>query len=255
VRVLRALPLAWILTLLGCAAPPERGEVATAEEGAWAGQPIGARPVPQPALRQALLSLADREWVQFGRQKVVYTADEESIPHVGLWEDEDPERISRVNLYWRAVGRPDLSGRHCQAPWSAAFISWLMREAGVPEWQFPPAAAHRSYLTQIIESSGDPGRYFVPRSIEAYRPAAGDLICASAEIPLGSARAGQVTPWSLHHVRSHCDLVVRTDGRTLEAIGGNVRNSVSKSLLELDEAGHLQPVERRAWFLVLENRL
>jgi hypothetical protein len=41
----------------------------------------------------------------------------------------------------------------------------------------------------------------------------------------------------------------------LEAIGSNVRSSVSRSLLELDGEGHLQPVPRRPWFLVLEDRL
>ncbi len=249
------LVLGLVLTLLGCATPPDRGEAPAAEEGSWAGQPLGARPIPQPALKRNLLALAEQEWVFFGRQRVVYSLDEESIPHVGLWEDEDPERIGRVNQYWRAVDRPDLSGRHCQAPWSGAFISWLMREAGVPEWQFPPAAAHRSYLAQIIETSPEPGRFFVPRGIGVYRPEPGDLICSSAEIPPELARAGQVTPWTLQNVRSHCDLVVRTDGRTLEAIGGNVRNAVSKSFLELDAEGHLQRVGRRPWFLVLENRL
>jgi len=66
---------------------------------------------------------------------------------------------------------------------------------------------------------------------------------------------GQVTPWLLQNARAHCDLVVKSDGRVLEAIGGNVRNSVSKSILELDSEGRLQPVERRSWFIVLENRL
>jgi hypothetical protein len=49
--------------------------------------------------------------------------------------------------------------------------------------------------------------------------------------------------------------VVRKSGQTLEVIGGNVRNSVSKSTLELDGAGRLRAVPRRPWFLILENRL
>jgi hypothetical protein len=255
------LVLALALALLGCAAPPQRsevtepGEMGADQNGTWAGRAIGARPTPQPALRQALLTLADQEWGYFGQQRVVYTAGEESIPHVGLWEDDDYARISRVNQYWRAVGKPSLTGRQCQEPWSAAFISWLMLQAGVPELQFRPASAHWVYLSKLIEDSGAQGRYFVPRSISAYRPQTGDLICASEEIPRGSALAGRVMPWSLQGTRTHCDLVVKTDGQTLEAIGGNVRNSVSKSVLELDPEGHLQPVARRPWFIVIENRL
>jgi hypothetical protein len=49
--------------------------------------------------------------------------------------------------------------------------------------------------------------------------------------------------------------VVNKNGRTLEAVGGNVRNSVSKSVLELDDRGRLKPVPRRPWFLIMENRL
>lgn len=243
------------LALLGCAAPPEGKEIPQVPEAVWLGVPIGAPPTPQPPLKQRLLALAEQEWVFFGRQEVVYEPNEERIPRVGLWEDEDPQRIQRVNQYWRAVGRADLSGRQCQSPWSAAFMSWLIREAGVPSGQFPAAAAHRGYLAQIIGSADQPGRYFVPRPIWAYRPEPGDLICASTDATLENALQGQVTPWQLPRMRIHCDLVVKRDGRTLEAIGGNVRNSVSRSLLALDEAGHLQPVARRLWFLVLENRL
>jgi len=92
--------------------------------------------------------------VFFGSQRVVYTAEEESIPHVGLWEDEDHERINRVNQYWRAVGRPGITGLQCQKPWSAAFISWLMLEAGVPEFQFKPSAAHWVTSSRIQVSRG-----------------------------------------------------------------------------------------------------
>lgn len=251
-----ALPiLAIILALSGCAAPPKTREIRAGQEGTWAGRTIGARSAPQPALKQAMVTLATREWVYFGRQNVVYSGGEESIPHVGMWEDEDAGRIARVNEYWRAAGRPGLSGRNCQEPWSAAFMSWLMQQAGVSDYQFPSAPAHWVYLGKLIRESDIPGRYFVPRGIGAYRPQPGDIICASQEVPRTFALAGEVPSWMLENARAHCDLVVKADGRTLEAIGGNVRNSVSKSILELDGNGHLQPVPRRPWFIVLENRL
>ena len=60
-----------------------------------------------------------QEWQFFGRQTVVLKGDDESIPHVGAWEDEDATFSSRVNDYWRAVGKPRLDGMDCQAPWSA----------------------------------------------------------------------------------------------------------------------------------------
>mgnify|MGYP001768040970 CR=1 FL=1 len=43
--------------------------------------------------------------------------------------------------------------------------------------------------------------------------------------------------------------------QSYQIVGGNVRNSVSRSTLELDAQGRLQAVPRRPWFLILENRL
>jgi hypothetical protein len=59
----------------------------------------------------------------------------------------------------------------------------------------------------------------------------------------------------LWRTNTHCDLVTSIHGRHLEAIGGNVRNSVSKISVELDTRGRLQTVPRRPWFMILENRL
>ncbi len=186
---------------------------------------------------------------------MVFKGSEESIPHVGYWEDDDASRAGRVNAYWRAVGKPGLDGMDCREPWSAAFTSWVMQGAGVPEFQFPRASAHWVYLSSLIEEAPYPGRWFVPRRIKDYSPRPGDLVCA----PRGSSRPGSfdgyTSPARLQGANTHCDLVVGKSGGTLEVVGGNVRNSVSKSTLELDGQGRLQPVPRRPWFLVMENRL
>ena len=66
---------------------------------------------------------------------------------------------------------------------------------------------------------------------------------------------GETSPETFRGTNTHCDLVVSKDGRLLDAIGGNVRNSVSRVTLELDGDGRLQAVPRRTWFLILQNRL
>ena len=246
-----AVSLVLCLALGGCAAPPP------AVEGpvTWAGHPVGPPPAPDPGLRQALISRANEEWEFFGRQTVVFKGGEESIPHVGAWEDDDGAYSARVNAYLRAAGKPTVSGMDCQEPWSAAFISWVMQAAGVPEGQFPPAAAHGVYLAGIISESGNPGRFFVPRRVAEYSPSPGDLICASR----GPSRSATFDEYpsleALKGASAHCDLVVSKVGQTLEVIGGNVRNSVSRSTLELDGEGRLRAVPRRPWFLILQNRL
>jgi hypothetical protein len=41
--------------------------------------------------RYKIVEAANAEWVYFGQQTVVIDGDEESIPHVGIWEDDDHE--------------------------------------------------------------------------------------------------------------------------------------------------------------------
>ena len=243
--------LALGLALAGCATPPPPSEGPLS----WSGYPLGQPPAPDPGLRQALLARADEEWRFFGRQVVILRGDEESIPHVGAWEDDDGTYAGRVNAYWRVVGKPSIGGMDCQYPWSAAFISWLMWEAGVPDEQFPAAPAHGGYIARIINDAIYPGRFFVPRRVEDYSPNPGDLICAFRGPFRPPVFDLQVSPEGFRGTNTHCDLVVGKAGQVLEAIGGNVRNSVSKSTLELDGAGRLQAVPRRTWFLILQNRL
>jgi hypothetical protein len=225
------------------------------KRGSWAGRPIGSPPAARPGIKRAIISRATREWELFGRQTVVMNGSKESIPDVGSWEDDNLTISNRVNGYWRAVGKPDVYGEDCRQPWSAAFMAWVMQGAGVPESQFPRAHAHWIYISRMIEEAAYPGRYFVPRTITDYSPEPGDLICAYRNGAGAASRGGYTSAWSLQGKPTHCDLVVERDGRKLVAIGGNVRNSVSKVRLELDGAGHLQRVPRRPWFLILENRL
>lgn len=239
------------LALTGCAtAPPPDADAKT-----WAGRPIGPPPAPNPGVKQALIVRATQEWDFFGRQTLVFKGSEESIPHVGAWEDDYGPYSGRINAYWRAAGRPRLTGEDCQKPWSAAFLTWIMQQVGVPEDQFPPASAHWVYVARLIDQSDYPGRYFVPRRVADYSPNPGDLICSSRGPYHLATFNGYTSPEDLKGANLHCDLVVGKQDQTLEAIGGNVRNSVSKSSLELDGAGHLQEVPRRPWFLILQNRL
>jgi hypothetical protein len=247
-----AASLALSLVLAACGTTPEKPP---SGPGTWAGRPIGAPPTPNPGLKKTIIARATGEWAYFGRQTVLLRGSEESIPHVGAWEDDDPTHSERVAAYWRAAGKGGLDGMDCKEPWSAAFTSWVMQGAGVPAVEFRPATAHWVYLAGMIDEASYPGRWFVPRRVRDYSPNPGDLVCASR----GPSRPGSIDGYTssgmLAGANAHCDLVVDKSGQTLDVIGGNVRNSVSKSTLELDGQGHLQPVPRRPWFLIMENRL
>lgn len=254
-RFLPSLLIASLMLSAGCASkkpPPARAQRPSAATPA--GQPGGG--APRGSSRQGIIKTALQEWEFFGRQTIRLDGKEESIPHVGKWEDDGDPWSSRVNGYWSAVGKPDLDGFDCKEPWSAAFISWVMRQAGLSASQFPPADAHWHYIRYFIDHAAYSDAAFVSHRSNDYAPKPGDLICATRgnngfipiyDMPTGAVLSG--------HAKLHCDIVVEKSGNTLASIGGNVRNSVSKTIITLKPGGLLQPTERRPWFVVLENRL
>ena len=207
-----------------------------------------ARPPVDPLLvRGNILRLADAEWNAFGGQTIYREAGRERIDPVGAWEDER-RGSPRVAAYWQAVGQ-DWSGYDCDKPWSAAFISWLMLESGVPAKYFTLSGLHADYLRDIARRQDAGNARFALHPAGEYAPRPGDLICATragASIPAFD-RIPDGTPM-------HCDLVVlNADGR-LESIGGNVRNSVWKSVRKVDALGRLTLEGERPWVVVVENR-
>lgn len=253
-RIPQLLLITIILAGSGCAGKkkPASGAHKPPETGV-ARLPSGSS---RASMRQRILKTALQEWEFFGRQTVRLDGNEESMPHVGKWEDDGDPWSTRVNWYWSAVGKPDLDGFDCKEPWSAAFISWVMRQAGLSSSQFPSADAHWSYIRFFINHETHSDAAFIGHRITEYSPKPGDLICATRgnhgfipvyDMPPGSVLSG--------HTKLHCDIVVERIGATLSSIGGNVRNSVSKTYITLKPDGQLQPTERRPWFVVLENRL
>jgi hypothetical protein len=120
---------------------------------------------------------------------------------------------------------------------------------------FRPSSAHWVYLSQAIDDAVFPGRWFVPRRIADYSPRPGDLICAARGTNRPRMVGGYTSPSMLKGTSTHCDLVIAKQGDSLEAIGGNVRNLVSRISVELNADGRLQLIPRRPWFIILQNRL
>ncbi len=100
---------------------------------------------PPSDIRTNILRLADQEWRTFGGQ-VIYRAPDrhQIIDPVGVWKD-DKKGITLVAKYWRSIGK-EWTGFDVDKPWSAAFISWIMAEAGVTDAEMPSSATHARYL-------------------------------------------------------------------------------------------------------------
>lgn len=170
--------------------------------------------------------------------------DDDTI--AGYWSatPEGPGVVAGQNLAWNGPGGDAVSWVE---PWSAAFISWVMCEAGLGDpAQFARSSAHITYIDQAIRARDGtaPDAAYV-----AYDPGEapinpGDLLCnsrAGTEYHnLAEARAALGMD-----AATHCDVVVSLDQRKgrMFVIGGNVASCVSLTILPmtLDRARYPRP--------------
>jgi hypothetical protein len=128
--------------------------------------------------------------------------------------------------------------------WSAAFISYVVREAGVETNAFRFANAHRVYIYDAFATSAGEltkqtdGRIYRACPVTT-RPRPGDLICHQRERALAresdvavrerirTELAGGADARSVR--RTHCDVVAHVDARARKVytIGGNVNQAVT----------------------------
>jgi len=246
------LPLL-LLALSACASAPPPA-TAPAPKSAADLPPLGPCPTsawkpeappPTASAKVSMALLAVAEWARYGRQVVVYSSDAPPrTVQVGLKEKDAPERIRQ---YWASTGHAERSGVD-DVPWSAAFVSWDIQSAGVRRDLFCPDQRHTIYVERLVLRAAKPGAALIPRWPDERAPQVGDLICAS--------RAGSGTTLdNLNRGAGHCDIVVEVLPGAVAAIGGNVGDSVTRSVFPLDANGFLSPISGRPVFTVIENRL
>ena len=151
----------------------------------------------------------------------------------GYWAvtPEGPWIVERQNDSWNG---PRGTAARWNAPWSAAFVSWVMCEAGLGGTnQFRRAVAHHAYIDQAIRARDGRASQAAFTAYDAGETAIepGDLLCSSRR-PAYRTIAERRRQMGVG-ARSHCDVVVDVDeaGERILAIGGNVRGTVSLKLL------------------------
>lgn len=186
------------------------------------------------------VEIAQQEWERFGRQ----TVDKDGkLVQRGGQEAEDPYYL-RVAEYWSEGVGLNLTGKDTHEPWSAAFISWVMRAAGMGE-SFSYSEWHAHYIRNSIlaRRRGDRSFAYWGYRISERAPQVGDLV--------GYARGGGTSyDYQPTVYPSHTDLVVAVRPSEIEVIGGNVQDSVSKKILKTDAQGLLIDTHHR-WFVVM----
>jgi hypothetical protein len=270
----RSVVLAFVAVLAACA--PQR--------------PVVPPPVPDttpiaypPETRARLMSILDAEWREWG-SRVIDARDKPFLDEDGPISEQDPAAFSKVLAYWGSVGEQDFIDRNKRAfirgsaagmctpgelaadgrdaiwgcePWSAAFISYVVRAAGIDRAEFPPSIGHRVYVDALIGIAArwGPQATFLAHEVEDYAPQPGDLICAdrAARGPRISTLAERARELGASRPM-HCDFVAQVAPGEVLAIGGNVAQGVTAVRYRTDASGRLVRNVRR-WFGVFQNRI
>jgi hypothetical protein len=257
-RVRVAVPLLGLLLIVFAGADEASAQKAsTRVRGGPGSMRIDPHPCPtHPAhdIRRRIVDLAVQEWGFFGfrlapapeggdddgrdepgderrrRSRLPPAEAERVAPSIAGYWAVTPEGawiVARQNERWSG---PDGITARWNAPWSAAFISWVMCEAGLgAPAQFQRAIAHHRYIDQALRArdGGAAETAFVAYDAGETAIAPGDLLCSSRR-PAYRTLAERRRQMGVG-ARSHCDIVARVDDArgVVFAIGGNVRGVVS----------------------------
>jgi len=222
----------------------------------WLIEPLEPAPIDWCAMRRVIAVVARREWARWTR------------PDGSKLTESDPGQLRILAQYWSAVpgfrsasaamsaARRSVAGDPIY-PWSAAFICFVMRTAGVRAADgFVFGPRHMEYIVGSLrnrERSDRSRPFWLVDHLELQHevaPEPGDLLCfnrANSQHTYASLRRQF---WSEGRQNrptsgvSHCRVVVGTGAdkrgrRFIDAIGGNEGNSVRLLRITADEFGSI----------------
>lgn len=214
-------------------------DIGSAGQGGWRSVVIGrengvvfGKYLRQPAADsvERLLRTTLNEWIRFKKGK----ADEKIDPYCGyvgeMWKS--------INKKFTYDGRSfylDKKGRKTknEVPWSAAFITYVVVEAGDAYAHFKRAASHSDFVNDAIGARvrGQAEKPFWGYRTSEVRPEVGDIIQRNR----GKFSSGKRRNFSFDYAEnhssypSHSDVVVEVTDTVVRVIGGNVGDTVSLS--------------------------
>ncbi len=156
--------------------------------------------------------------------------------------EKDTAVRSILKAYWK-LGGIDVKDYQLENgswqynhPWSAVFISWVMKQAGAGD-KFPYSILHSKYIVWArdnVKKEQLPlyAAYDITDSLSAW-PEPGDLICMNRK--RNRFNMNTIDPSCI----SHCDIVVEVNKEQgyIISIGGNVGQTVNKRMIWLDQSG------------------
>ena len=232
----------------GVVGPRTKGAIAAAVGGGTAPSPVpAALPIPaHSSLAEAIARVAEQEYRRWhsvtGKLR---ETDRAAVPILQQYYREG------VNRNVSAAELQDTSWQK-QHPWSAVFVSFVMRTAGAgPAFKY--SAAHQSYIAagrrnRLEGVASNP--FWAYRATEV-APQVGDLICASR----ADSGATYDNIGDSQSRATHCDIVTEVRPGSLRVIGGNVNQNVDAKTIRTLPDGRLELDGNQArFFAVLRCR-
>lgn len=152
------------------------------------------------------------------------------------------------NYYEQGAGVKNSDNYYISTPWSATFISYLMKKAGAKN-DFNYNLSHSAYIREAVlnrkANNSKKFKAYMPNEVNIN---VGDLVCYP--------RQSGVSYNSTGNYASHCDLIISVDNNTAVGVGGNVSNSVSKSVYALKNGKIDKEKDKNAYggvFTVIKN--
>lgn len=185
------------------------------------------------ATKERLMRECVKQWLRFDKE----TGKEHITPY-----------FKHVGEYWQSIGL-NLDGKDRDVPWSAAFISFCVREAGGYNG-FKFAAAHSRYVHQAIRRKldGNNGPFWGFKNNE-HKVQLGDMVCRSRTSPAVDYA------YAANHdsFQSHCDIVISIREDHVSTLGGNVSHTVKRTNYPINSSGFLTG-DNRSYAVMRNNR-
>jgi hypothetical protein len=132
-----------------------------------------------PNFAEQVVAIATDRWNFFGRQ----TYDVTGHTVVSGHKKGEDGWFQRVGEYWvEGVNLHGIDGRNHDMPWSAAFISWVMKNGGAGT-QFRYSSQHSVYIAQSIRDhlQGRTAAGYWGWRLNDLGPSVGDVVCWSRQ--------------------------------------------------------------------------
>jgi hypothetical protein len=184
------------------------------------------------ALAAAIAQTAEQEyrrWRPSGRKALVET---------------DPAATPILQEYYRTGVGMNVTASQLRStrfekshPWSAVFISWVMKQAGAGT-AFAYSPAHQTYIraarrNRLSANTANP--FWAFRATEI-APNVGDLVCTAR----GDSGATYDNIADRLSRKTHCDVVTAVRPGEIRVVGGNVRQNVGAKVLRTHPDGRLR---------------